>query len=52
MLTKTTTSIETPASQGSARKQIQVTYSIGRFVLYRKLVDVALIHTHGPALLP
>jgi hypothetical protein len=52
MLTKTTTSIETTGKDGGIRKQIEVTYKLGRFTLYRKMVDLALIHVHGPALLP
>lgn len=52
MLTKTTTTRETTAQDGAIRKQIEVTYTIGRLVLYRKRVDLALIHIHGTALLP
>lgn len=52
MLTKTTTSLDAIAPDGAIRKQIIVTYAIGRFVLYRKVVDIALVHTLGAALLP
>jgi hypothetical protein len=52
MLTKTTTSAEQDAADGAMRKQIIVTYSLWGIAIYRKIVDIALIHQHGPALLP
>jgi hypothetical protein len=52
MLTKTTTSADTPAHLGNVRKQVVVTYRFLGITLYRKAVDIALVHTLGVTLLP